>query len=150
MDISGSMNDVINNYIKIIIPEVLSNLNYQTKTVTLITFSSNSNVYNYNIEQFKSSHISSAGTTLVSDAFKNLKSYLSKFSEKNSLRILTISDGQIFDKDNAITILNDIYSTYYGQFPINSRCVRVGNVEADTKIFLNILRLIITYLIIMI
>ena len=29
MDISGSMADVINNYIKIIIPEVLSNLNFQ-------------------------------------------------------------------------------------------------------------------------
>ena len=142
MDISGSMRDVIHNYIKIIIPEVLSNLNYQTKSVTLITFSGYSNVYNYTIEQFKLSNIQSAGTTLVSEAFKNLKSYLSKFSKKNSLRILTISDGQIFDKDNAIIILNDIYSTYYGQFPINSRCVRVGNVEPDTKIFLNILRLI--------
>ena len=80
MDISGSMTDVINNYIRIIIPEVLSNLKYQTKTVTLITFADNSNAYNYTIEQFKLSNIKSAGSTLVSDAFKNLKTYLSKFS----------------------------------------------------------------------
>ena len=142
MDVSGSMQDVINNYIKTIIPGVLSNLNYQTKTVTLITFASNSYVYNYNINQFRSGNINTGGSTLVSEAFQNLKSYFSSFSKKNSLRILTISDGQIFDKDNAITIINDIYSTYYGQFPINSRCVRVGNVDADTRIFLNILRLI--------
>ncbi len=142
MDVSGSMQDVINNYIKTIIPGVLSNLNYRTKIVTLITFATNSQVYNYNINQFKSSNINSGGTTLVSEAFQNLKSYFSKFSNKKSLRILTISDGQIFDKDSAITIINDIYSTYYGKFPINSRCVRVGNVEADTRIFLNILRLI--------
>ena len=55
---------------------------------------------------------------------------------------MTISDGQIEDKNNAITILNDIYSTYYGQFIVNSRCVRVGNADPDTRIFLNILRLI--------
>ena len=134
MDVSGSMQDVINNYIKTIIPGVLSNLNYRTKIVTLITFATNSQVYNYNINQFKSSNINSGGTTLVSEAFQNLKSYFSKFSNKKSLRILTISDGQIFDKDSAITIINDIYSTYYGKFPINSRCVRVGNVEADTRI----------------
>ena len=53
MDISESMIDVINNYIKIIIPGFLSNLNYQSKTVTLITFTDNSNIYKYNINQFK-------------------------------------------------------------------------------------------------
>ncbi len=142
MDISESMKDVINNFIKTIIPEVLSNLQYQTKKVTLITFSDKSNVYKYSIEQFKSSNIKSSGDTFVSDAFKNLSLSLSNFSKKISLRILTISDGQILDKENAIPILNDIYSTYYGQFQVNSRCVRVGNVEADTKIFSNILRLI--------
>ena len=35
MDISGSMSDVINNYIKTTIPE---NLNYQIKSVTLVSF----------------------------------------------------------------------------------------------------------------
>ena len=142
MDISESMKDVINNYIKTIIPGFLSNLNYQSKTVTLITFTDNSDIYKYNINQFKSSNIRQGGNTFVSEALANLKKYLSEFSDKNSLRILTISDGQIFDKDSAISILNDIYSTYYGKIPINSRCVRVGNYDPDTRIFLNILRLI--------
>ena len=142
MDISGSMGNLVKKYINIIIPEVLSNLNYQLKPITLITFSGNSNSYNYNIDQFKSSNINSGGTTLVSGAFEKLIIYFSQFSKKNSLRILTISDGQIFDKENAINIINEIYSTYYGQFPINSRCVRVGNDDPDTRIFLNILRLI--------
>lgn len=123
MDISDSMRYQLSNYIRIIIPEVLSNLNYQTKQVTLITFSADSNVYNYTIDQFKNSNIGVGSSTFVSGAFNNLKKYLSKFSKKNSLRILTISDGQISDKDNAIKILNEIYSTYYGQFLINSRCV---------------------------
>ena len=142
MDISESMKNVIDNYIKTIIPEVLSNLNYQTKKVTLITFSVDSNVYNYTIDQFKKSNIRLGSSTYVSRAFENLKAYFSIFPKNNCLRILTISDGQIYDKNSAITILNEIYSSYYGQFPINSRCVRVGNDEADTRIFLNILRLI--------
>ncbi len=70
MDISGSMSDVINNYIKTIIP---NNLNYQTKTLTLIKFANESNVYNYKSERFKSSDII---------AFTNLNSYLSNFQKK--------------------------------------------------------------------
>ena len=142
MDISGSMEGVVNNYIKTIIPDFLTNLNYQSKSITLITFSDGSNEYNYTIDQFRSSNIRAYGTTKVSGAFNNLKTYFSKFSRKKSLRILTISDGAIFDKENAMTIINEIYSTYYGLFPINSKCVRVGNIEPDTKIFSNILRLI--------
>ena len=82
MDISESMKDVINNYIKIILPGVLSNLNYQTKTVTLITFTDDSKVYKYSINQFKSSNIRQGGNTFVSGAFKNLESYFSTFSKK--------------------------------------------------------------------
>ena len=96
MDISSSMGNLVKKYINIIIPEVLSNLNYQLKPITLITFSGNSNSYNYNIDQFKSSNINSGVITLVLCAFEKLKIYFSQFSKKNSLRILTISDWQIF------------------------------------------------------
>jgi signal peptidase len=55
---------------------------YLLKPITLITFSGNSNSYNYNIDQFKSSNINSGGTTLVSGAFEKLKIYFSQFSKK--------------------------------------------------------------------
>ena len=82
MDISSSMGNLVKKYINIIIPEVLSNLNYQLKPITLITFSGNSNSYNYNIDQFKSSNINSGGTTLILDSFENLKIYFSQFKKK--------------------------------------------------------------------
>ena len=100
LDKSGSMYNAINNIINLFLPELFTKLNYKdNQNITYITFSNNSEIMTYSFSELKKGiNFDADGGTYMKPALENLKNYLENYNLNQNVRILTISDGELFDQ----------------------------------------------------
>ena len=106
--------------------------------IVLITFSDDSQLYFFNISDFENNFLSGGGTHFVGAA-NHLKFILNSVSKERSIRLLSFSDGDIYDIKESMLILNSISNSSISRHQINSVSVRVcHNTEPDTKILMKL------------
>ena len=133
LDVSGSMGQLVPRFVNTILPKVLQNLNI-SKEIKLITFSDESHLYNGDSNFFKILRIQSEGSTYMSNSFKFLNDILN-LSPTESLRLLTISDGELDDQKETVLNASEICEKYKHSFKINSQAIRLytSSSEPDTR-----------------
>ena len=123
VDRSGSM---CNSYPKIfnkIIPLFLEKLNYpENKDVHFITFESHTEYRKLKKKDFINNKEEALGETYMSGIFEELKKIL--INNNLSYRILTLSDGDLFDSQLTSQNASKLYNELNGKFKINSQAIR--------------------------
>jgi hypothetical protein len=127
------MGQLVPRFVNTILPKVLQNLNI-SKEIKLITFSDESHLYNGDSNFFKILRIQSEGSTYMSNSFKFLNDILHT-SPNESLRLLTISDGELDDQKETVLNASEICEKYKHSFKINSQAIRLytSSSEPDTR-----------------
>ena len=100
VDRSGSMGKSVYKIVHSILPHFFENLSYESEQeFYFIAFESATYMEKIKIGDLKEKKIFSAGGTHMKPAVVELRKLFEEFKEKNvdSVRILTISDGEIFD-----------------------------------------------------
>ena len=147
VDQSGSMGryfrDIITNYI----PNCLKLLNYPPEKICcLIAFSDYSTSSNLNTNDFFNSYLDTKGCTYMKGIFDKLEKKFEELKNKNEkmLRILAISDGEIFDQEETKERGDEFFKKYEGQFKINAQSIRLKTCEyanPETEALSSILQL---------
>ena len=124
LDISGSMGDEVKRITSKILPLFFEKLNYdKNENILMIMFESRAYVENDSIKNIFSKTYTSKGGTNFYPALLKLEEHLSKLQKRN-IRILTISDGDIYDQDLSVNYTSIIANKIKGKFNINSQAVR--------------------------
>jgi len=121
--------------------DLIENINLKKfcdNIIPLITFSDNSEIYFYSVSDFEKG-ILSGGATYFKEAALHLTDLLKTISKERSIRLLSFSDGVIYDIEKSIGILNTLLETRKVKHQMNSVSVRVYNgAEPDTKILMKL------------
>ena len=81
----------------------------------------------------------SGGGTHFKTAANKLKDLLKTISRERSIRLLSFSDGEIYDQQESMKILDEILNTNKTRHQMNSISVRViHGTEPDTKILMKL------------
>jgi hypothetical protein len=95
-------------------------------------------MYFYTVSDFEKG-ILSGGSTFFKEAALYLTDLLKTISKERSIRLLSFSDGMIYDINESIGILNTLLETRKVKHQINSVSVRVYNgTEPDTQILMKL------------
>ena len=94
------------------------------KIILLITFTDNSELYFFNISNFKNCYLS-GNDTFFSGAAENLKMILNTVSKRRSIRLLCFSDGEIHDKPKAMKILDEILESHKAKHQMKAVSFRI-------------------------
>ena len=106
--------------------------------IPLITFSTHSHLYFYDIFKFEKSNLCYKGS-YFKEAAQNLELLLNLVSRERSIRLLSFSDGSIFDAHEAMKILDKILNSGKAKHQMNSVSVRVcHDTQPDTKILMKL------------
>ena len=138
LDNSGSMYGSMNIITKMFLPELFSKLHYKdNQTITFITFSNISEIATYDFSELKKGlDIDPNGATYMKPALENLKYFLENFNINKSIRILTISDGELFDQEGTVKYSNEIVNTIKTkELLVNSQAIRffTSSCQPDTR-----------------
>ena len=111
---------------------------FSNNIIPLITFSTNSKFYFYDVLQFENNKLC-GGTTYFEEAAINLKLLLDSVSRERSIRLLSFSDGEISDSSKAMKILDKILNSGKTRHQMNSVSVRICHgTQPDTKILMKL------------
>ena len=124
VDRSGSMGSSYTKIFKEIIPEFLEKLNYpENKIVHFITFEDSVEYRQLTKENFLNPKKEEAlGCTYMAGVFKELEKIMT--IPNSSYRIITFSDGDIFDNKKTSNNASIFYEKIKGKFNINSQALR--------------------------
>ena len=123
VDRSGSMYDSYPKIFNKIIPLFLEKLNYpENKDVHFITFESHTEYRKLKKKDFINNKEDALGGTNMSGIFEELKKIL--INNNLSYRILTLSDGDLFDSQLTSQNASKFYNEINGKFKINSQAIR--------------------------
>jgi len=145
LDQSGSMGDSVQIFVNFILPRILVKLEMTSVDIHLITFSNSSEIYTGNMTFFENLYIYEQGSTYMKHAIKNLELLLKQLivpNHKQNIRILTISDGEIFDQPETLNHASRLFLNIKEHFMINSQAVRffTSSDEPDTRALSSILQ----------
>ena len=100
LDQSGSMEDSVDQVVNSVLPKFFELLYYDPEDViNLILFEDFAEVIKLKVKDFKDFEVISAGGTSMATAVDELEKLFKDFeSSVNTLRILTISDGEVDDQ----------------------------------------------------
>ena len=139
LDVSGSMSSNVQRFSKIIIPDILNTI-YGKDTsysICLITFSDSVNVYEGNAEQISKYNISPCGGTYMAPAVDKFHEIISNKKYDNKIyRILTLSDGMLFDQETTMKSADKLKLLFNEQsLAVNSQAVRLftSTAQPDTR-----------------
>lgn len=147
MDRSGSMGSEAQRLVQQIFPLFLQKLSYQpSNLIHLITFDSVSELNEVTLDELPELNISARGSTLMKDAVEICCGVFSSLDNKKPVRLLTISDGQIYDQQLttvAAASLNNFLKGFNPSFKINSKAVRLftSDSQPDTKAISSLLQI---------
>lgn len=147
MDRSGSMGSEAQRLVQEIFPLFLKKLSYKPENlIHLITFDSSSELNEVTLDELPDLNISARGSTLMRDAVELCSGVFSKFDNKKPVRLLTISDGEIYDQlvtSIAAASLNNFLKSFNPSFKINSKAVRLftSDAQPDTKAISSLLQI---------
>ena len=138
LDCSGSMYKSIYKITKLFLPELFTKLNYKdNQQITLITFSNDSEITTYEFSTIRNGiKIVAEGATYMQPALENLKNYLEKYNMNKNIRILTISDGELFDQESTVKYSNEVVNVIKkNNLLVNSQAIRffTSSSQPDTR-----------------
>ena len=117
-------------------PEALKK--FCNNIIPLITFSDGSDFYFYDIHKFEKKSLY-GGSTYFKKAAYHLKMLLNSVSRERSIRLLSFSDGDIYDSNKSLKILNKILNSGKTKHQMNSVSVRINHdTQPDTKILMKL------------
>ena len=112
---------------------------YCDNLIPLITFDDQAKLYFYDINDFKKGNIESGGSTQFIGAASYLETLLKFINSERSIRLLTFSDGEIFDSTKSINYLEKILNSKEGKRQMYSLPVRVyHDSEPDSEVLLKL------------
>jgi Mg-chelatase subunit ChlD len=146
LDRSGSMGNSVPRFVNQILPDIFKSLNYAANdTITLITFDSTANKYTIPVKQLASFSIKCQGQTFMAPGITLLTQFIRNDLPKDchSLRLLTISDGEVHDQPNVQTQAAQLASLIKNNYIINSQAVRLftSSSQPDTRAVSSLLQL---------
>ncbi|KAJ3069611.1 hypothetical protein HDU98_007322 [Podochytrium sp. JEL0797] len=150
LDNSGSMGEYVQRLGNWILPKMLQNLGYKpTDKTTLITFESSSVVYETTVAKLATLRLGPAGGTNLSPGIHNLAAVLMSSiggeAQPNSIRLLTVSDGEISDAKQSLLAAENLKQwTDSFQLNIESQAVRFmssTSANPDTRALCSLLQL---------
>ncbi|XP_037047523.1 uncharacterized protein LOC119082194 [Bradysia coprophila] len=140
LDISGSMGSQVARFVRQIIPLVMSKLGYaECYHINLITFHDNAETFHLTSRELKASNLTNTGSTRFAPAITALRTILNGFAKNypnEPMRVLTISDGDIHDHDEAaIETKKLVEFLAESGLTINSQALRLftSSSQPDTK-----------------
>ena len=123
VDRSGSMSSSYPIIFKKIIPLLLDKIHYpENKDVHYITFESYTEYRKIQKKTFLNTDEKALGGTNMKGVFKELEKVLT--NENTYYRILTLSDGDLFDSHETSNAASEFYNKIKGKFRINSQAIR--------------------------
>lgn len=128
LDRSGSMGNWVELMVNTAIPNFLIKLGYKSKdTITLIVFDDKSELYSVPVSKLGSLKVSARGGTYMGPAVKALTDHLKSKMTKSikAFRILTISDGDVFDGQNTKSLADLLIKEAENKARINSQAIRL-------------------------
>ena len=87
--------------------------------ILLITFADDSELYFWNVYDFENCELKGKGTFFV-NATNYLNTILNTVSRERSIRLLSFSDGEIFEKEKSVQILDQILNSRKTKHQMNS------------------------------
>ena len=142
LDISGSMGQNVGRIVKNYLPKILRSLNIKEEEIIhLITFESNTQYTKIPLSELEISTLSARGGTQMSDVFEKLKLIIN--DENKSYRILTISDGEVWDQKETLLNACNYKESLMDKYIINSQAIRffTSNSQPDTTALSSVLQL---------
>ncbi len=138
LDISGSMYGSIEIITKMFLPELFTKLQYKDKQpITFITFSNTSEIVTYDYSELKNGlNFDPDGGTYMKTALENLKNFLENYNLNKNIRILTISDGELFDQEETVKYSNEVVNVIKSKdLLVNSQAIRffTSSCQPDTR-----------------
>ena len=138
LDNSGSMYGSIDKITKLFLPELFTKLDYKdNQPITFITFSDSSEIVTYDFSEIKKGlNIDPNGGTYMKQALENLKNFLENINLNKNIRILTISDGELFDQESTVIYSNEVVNVIKQKdLLVNSQAIRffTSNCQPDTR-----------------
>jgi len=146
LDRSGSMGGAVPYIVNYILPRFFKLLSYDPETIiNLITFESKAQVFKIKVQYFGNIPIFCGGQTFMAPAVFGLHKIFESFqSNVTSLRILTISDGEVFDQQETSNC-GSALAEYAGKcnISVNSQAVRffTSRAQPDTTALCSLLQL---------
>ena len=123
VDRSGSMSSYYPKIFNKIIPLLLDKLHYpENKDVHYITFESSTEYRSIKKSTFINTQEKALGGTNMKGVFKELEKVIK--NDKVSYRILTLSDGDLFDSRETSQCASEFYEKIKGKYRINSQAIR--------------------------
>ena len=123
VDRSGSMSSSYPKIFNKIIPLLLEKLHFpENKDVHFITYESNTEYRKIKKETFLNTQECALGGTNMKGVFIELEKVLTR--DNLSYRILTLSDGDLFDSHETSNAASEFYNKIKGKFRINSQAIR--------------------------
>ena len=142
LDISGSMDYNVNRIITKILPNMLTKLNYlDDDIIHLITFEDIVEYHPMTKKQLEKSTIRSMRDDDMREAFNVLDNII--LTKQTCFRILTISDGNVFDQKETLQKGSEFAAKIKGKYSINSQAVRffTSLSQPDTTALSSVLQL---------
>lgn len=140
LDRSGSMGTFVERSLEGIQAALLDLGYLPTERVTLITFDSEAELYNLDVQNLTRQNIRSRGSTRFSQVPEILDSV---FGSKENCRIICVSDGEIDDQNNAMNYINCLKKNH-DNFVYNVLCIRLFtgySSTPDTRVLTGIAQL---------
>lgn len=127
LDRSGSMEESVEKVLNEIIPATLEKLAYnEDQIVHVIAFNEKSLLYPLTSEQMRHFPLTARGKSFIAKAVENLAKLLVTFKEGTSIRLLTISDGKVSDRDEVEKATQNLINLANSKkININSQAVRI-------------------------
>lgn len=130
---------------KQILPEAFLKLGYNEKDkITLLAFDDECEIHNFTVASLGDCPLRARGGTEMKPAIEALKTYLKSVKEDEGVRILAISDGEIFDKRETKEAADKLAKTYKHKLRINSQALQIfssPNANPDTIALCSLLQL---------
>lgn len=142
LDVSGSMASCLRYLITDLLPTALESMGYDDKNITVITFGSSTNVYNLTPLAMRTCGINAGGGTYMVGAINKLSETIHK-STSSDFRILTVSDGELSDQSQTLTLATQLSKDLGSKFNIHSTAIRLftSTAQPDTRGLASVLQL---------
>ena len=141
LDISGSMGQNVQRIITNYLPSTLRLLGIkEDEEIHLITFESSTEYMKIKLSDMEKSPLKARGGTNMSNIFQYLKEIIK--DENTSYRILTISDGEVWDQQETLTNACNYKNTLSEKYMINSQAIRffTSSSQPDTTALSSVLQ----------
>jgi hypothetical protein len=127
LDRSGSMEESVEKVLNEIIPSTLDQLSYsEDQVIHVISFNEKSLLYPLTSDQMRHFPLTARGKSFIAKAVESLSKLLVTFNEGTSIRLLTISDGKVSDRDEVEKLTQNLISlANTRKLTINSQAVRI-------------------------